>query len=153
MVEIRDITLDLRNTNFIPDEFRALIICETKFDFVTDDEKCMKAAQDFHDYETKQRRLALKRQLIAQKQPQKNQDDAFANFDAEIKKTKDADIWAYAAELRACKPLAELPACVEDCTNWLAMLRKNYPIASKNITLLASEQNFKSIVELKLWDT
>ena len=44
MVEIRDITLDLRNTNFIPDEFRALVICETKFDFVTDDEKCMKAA-------------------------------------------------------------------------------------------------------------
>ena len=44
MAEIRDITLDLRNTDFIPDEIRALIICETKFDFMTDDAKCMKLA-------------------------------------------------------------------------------------------------------------
>jgi hypothetical protein len=50
---------------------------------------------------------------------------------------------AYAAELRACKPLGALPACVEDCTDWLAMLRKNYSIASKKITLLASEENFE----------
>ena len=48
MAEIRDITLDLRNTDFIPTEIRALIICETTFDFVTDDEKCLKAAEDFH---------------------------------------------------------------------------------------------------------
>ena len=71
---------------------------------------------------------------------------------AEINKTKDADITAYAAELRKCEPLGALPACVEDCTKWLAMLRKDYPIASKNITVLASEKNFKSIVEFKLWD-
>ena len=90
---------------------------------------------------------------MEQKQPKTIIDYAVADLDAQINKNKDADIWAYAAELRACKPLAELPACVEDCTNWLAMLRKNYPIASKNITLLASEENFKSIVEFKLWNT
>ena len=78
---------------------------------------------------------------------------ALADFDTEIEKTKDADIKAYAAELRASKPLYALPACVEDCTKWLAMLRKDYPIASKNITLLASDENFKSIVQFKLWDT
>ena len=44
MAEIRDIDLDLRNTDFIPTEIRALVICETQFDFVIDDEKCMKAA-------------------------------------------------------------------------------------------------------------
>ena len=153
MVEIRDITLDLRNTDFVPNEFRALIICETKFDFMTDDDKCMKAAEKHFDYVTKERRLALKRALIAQKQPQTIQDKAFADFDDEIKKTRDSDIWAYAVELRACKPLGALPACVEDCTKWLAMLRKDYPFAPKNITLLASEKNFNSIVEFKLCDT
>ena len=70
-----------------------------------------------------------------------------------MEKTKAADIKAYAAELRACKPLGKLPACVEDCSKWLAMLRKDYPFAPKNITLLASEENFNSIVEFKLCDT
>jgi hypothetical protein len=74
-------------------------------------------------------------------------------LNAEIDKTKDADIAAYAAELRACKPLDALPACVEDCSNWLAMLRKDYDIPPANITLLASEENFASIAKFKLWDT
>ena len=74
-------------------------------------------------------------------------------MNAEIDKTKDADIAAYAAELRACKPLGALPACVEDCSNWLAMLRKDYDIPPANITLLASEENFASIAKFKLWDT
>ena len=80
-------------------------------------------------------------------------DKAHAELNADIDKTKDAEIAGYAAELRACKTLGELPACVEDCSNWLAMLRKDYDIAPANITLLASEENFESIVKFKLWDT
>ena len=49
MAKIKDINLELRNANFVPNEIRALIICETKFDFVTDDDKCMKAAEKQHD--------------------------------------------------------------------------------------------------------
>ena len=47
---IRDITLELRNTDFIPNEIRALIICETKFDFMTNDVECKKAAELYRDY-------------------------------------------------------------------------------------------------------
>ena len=113
----------------------------------------MKAAESYHDCLVKERRRALRETLFLQKASQEVKDKANKELNDEIEKTKDVEIAAYAAELRACKPLGALPACVEDCSNWLTMLRKDYDIAPANITLLASEQNFESIVKFKLWDT
>ena len=120
-----------------------LVICETKFDFVTDDSKCKKAAESYHDFLAKERRRPLLEKLIKQQESKKVRDNALSKFNAEIDKTKDAEIAAYAAQLRACKPLGALPACVEDCSKWVAMLRKDYDITPANITLLASEENFE----------
>ena len=71
----------------------------------------MKAAESYHDCLVKERRRALKEKLILQKESQEVKDKANAELNAEIDKTKDAEIAAYAAELRACKPLGALPAC------------------------------------------
>jgi hypothetical protein len=50
MAEIRDITLEKRNTIFNPTQIWALIICETDFDFFKDPVLRKKAAEDQQYY-------------------------------------------------------------------------------------------------------
>jgi len=64
MTKINDIILEQRNEYFVPDEYRALIICETRFDFMKDVNKCMQAAEEYHNYLSKERRFGLEAKLL-----------------------------------------------------------------------------------------
>ena len=61
--------------------------------------------------------------------------------------TSDDDTEKIAEELHKGNPrfLSNLSSCTDDCKIWLQMVREDYPIPSKNITVFASEENFKEI--------
>ena len=64
MAEIRDITLEKRNTIFNPTQIWALIICETDFNFFKNPALCKKAAEDQQDYLSKKQNLLLNHEFF-----------------------------------------------------------------------------------------
>ena len=69
-----------------------------------------------------------------------------------MEETKGFDIETNAERLHKAKPIANFPNSTEDCRIWLEMLRKDFSIPPKNITLFASKENYDQIVGSKLWD-
>ena len=46
---IKDVTLEERNTHFIPDEIKVALMCETEFNFMEDEELCKTIATDIYN--------------------------------------------------------------------------------------------------------
>ena len=84
MAEIRDVTLEKRNTLFEPTVIWALIICETDFDFFKDPVLCKKAAENQQDYLSKKQNRLLNFEFFEQKTPEQVKKVARAELKQQI---------------------------------------------------------------------
>lgn len=123
---IKSLIIQERLKPFKPTEYDFLIICITKYDMLTNDDKINAMANAFFERQARRKHLKVlpKRKQDQLKMTADDVTKAKAVIDKEIEDQRQTIIKNYIEQLKNKHPLNDLPACVEDAINFLVYMIK-----------------------------